>query len=114
MEAASAQREPEARAPTSKTHVFFHPLKCTRPPTDKVAGEFMIEVFHKYKEVVRKLENLTFTITLLLHKNIMGTAEVMMSCADCRQLEMWLMFASSACMHERMFSDFYDAVDKVC
>ena len=97
----------------SGKHQFYHPLKAKMHPTDKSAGEFMIAVFLKYQDLARKLETLTFTVTLE-HGDDVTEREVRMSSEDCQQLQMWLIFATNACMHEKMFSDFYKNVAAVC
>lgn len=99
---------------TGSKHQFYHPLKLRTLPSDKVVGEFMMKAFSRYKDIVQKLPGTTFMVAFEHKGEVVETKGVCMSADDCRQLQMWLIFATNACMHQKMFDDFFAALQKIC
>ena len=93
-------------------HVYYDPLKQVRCPTKRQAAEFMFAVYSQYKNMVRDLHKYEFIVVLTSADEGETKAVVQFSTDDVKHLEMWLFFCCNSCMHEEMFSDYFEDVPR--
>ena len=88
---------------TDGKHVYIDPfVELKVDDTNRNAGEFMCRTFLIYRKIITNLEGWTFEVKVDdKHYHYSYTA------SEIQQLQTWLCFATNACMHEKVWQNFF-------